>query len=215
MKATVNADLFRLAAAAVSKEETRFYLQGVHIEPLAEGGVVMVSTDGHRMIVVHDADGFADDRMLVKLNPATMTATKQGKKETLARTIAIDGNAKTATVMQYELPIAVNFDAIIDGTFPDWRRVVPMDARESADAAPVCLDPAYMTAMGTVGAEVARLFGGTPAVLFHHAKKWDPIAVRFGDDRIFGVIMPKRGDEIVTYLPGFMFKPQAHEAIAA
>lgn len=54
----VSADLFRRAMYAQSNEETRYYLNGIHIEPCAEGGVLMVGTDGHRMLVFRDVNGF-------------------------------------------------------------------------------------------------------------------------------------------------------------
>lgn len=54
MNMTCNADLFRIAYSCVSTEETRYYLNGVHLEPHPCGGAFMVATDGHRLIVVHD-----------------------------------------------------------------------------------------------------------------------------------------------------------------
>ena len=57
MTIRVNADLFKLVHAAISKEETRYYLNGVFIEPHPVGGAVLVATDGHRMLVAHDEKG--------------------------------------------------------------------------------------------------------------------------------------------------------------
>lgn len=51
-----------LAAASlfVSKEETRYYLNGVLIEPAPQGGVFLVATDGHRLVCFHDPEGMTD-----------------------------------------------------------------------------------------------------------------------------------------------------------
>lgn len=57
-KCVVSADLFRRAMMAQSTEETRYYLNGVRVEPCAEGGVLLVATDGHRLLVFRDIDGF-------------------------------------------------------------------------------------------------------------------------------------------------------------
>lgn len=57
-KCVVSADLFRRTMMAQSTEETRYYLNGVRIEPCPEGGVLLIATDGHRLLVFRDADGF-------------------------------------------------------------------------------------------------------------------------------------------------------------
>lgn len=55
----VSAPMFRRAMAAISKNETRYYLNGVYVEPCEAGGVILVSTDGRRMIVLRDRAGSA------------------------------------------------------------------------------------------------------------------------------------------------------------
>lgn len=53
----VSAKAFAAAMLAVSTEETRYYLNGVLIEPNPAGGVTVVATNGHILIAIHDADG--------------------------------------------------------------------------------------------------------------------------------------------------------------
>lgn len=65
----VSADLFRRAMSAVSKEHSRIHLNGVHVEPCSEGGVLLVGTDGSRLIVFHDKYGMARNGTgIVQLN---------------------------------------------------------------------------------------------------------------------------------------------------
>src|SRR5256885_2092412 len=60
----VNARLFAAAWVCISTEESRYYLNGVRIEPLAEG-CVMVATDGHRLIAIRDPSGTCDKADIV------------------------------------------------------------------------------------------------------------------------------------------------------
>jgi len=59
-RAIINADCFLRAMCCVGDDETRYYLKGIQIEPCEAGGVLLVSTDGHRMIVIRDPDGLVD-----------------------------------------------------------------------------------------------------------------------------------------------------------
>lgn len=56
-KVSVSARAFAAAMLAVSTEETRYYLNGVLVEPNPAGGVNVVATNGHILIAIHDEDG--------------------------------------------------------------------------------------------------------------------------------------------------------------
>jgi DNA polymerase III sliding clamp (beta) subunit (PCNA family) len=67
MTAVVNADLFRIVYSCVSTEETRYYLNGVHVEPHPVKGAILVATDGHRMLIAHDKDGSCSGPIIVQM----------------------------------------------------------------------------------------------------------------------------------------------------
>lgn len=153
----VSAPMFRRAMAAISKDECRYYLNGVYVEPCEAGGVILVSTDGRRMIVIRDRKGYAPNGPgIVSLNkdmtralsakswnlPSWMGAlTGKGPK---ARFLAVRGSR--AAVVETTLSTEGEVDhgellamadtpgplvgayqwvgALIDGTYPDWRKVV-------------------------------------------------------------------------------------------
>ncbi|MDI7924573.1 DNA polymerase III subunit beta [Ferirhizobium litorale] len=101
-------------APCVSREETRYYLNGVHLD-----GDVVVATDGHRL-ACHPLGFDCGDltgsiipiyavALLANLPPAQRIAVRKDPYPTMEITMA-------GVVMKIRL---------IDGNFPDWRRVVP------------------------------------------------------------------------------------------
>jgi hypothetical protein len=62
MKETIiNARYYIEAGAFVTKEMSRYTLNGIRVEPHPEGGAVIVATDGHTMGIFHDREGKCDE----------------------------------------------------------------------------------------------------------------------------------------------------------
>lgn len=140
-KCVVSADLFRRAWAAVSTEETRYYLNGVFIQAADDGGAVLVATNDHIMLAFRDADGFVSGGTgIVRLEPKMLQGCLP-KKESGAdlALIVTDNNAfliprelkkghpsllRAPFTNPESLVCAQNGGALIDGTFPDWRQVI-------------------------------------------------------------------------------------------
>jgi hypothetical protein len=136
-----DASLFLAAYACVSTEQTRYYLQGVYVCPApdpanAGAGVLMVATDGHRMALVHDANGRIDRGRILRLDPKSK-ALKPARGET-GRILHIDaierGRDAVARVLLGHESDCSQVDVLsvheIDGAFPDWTRVLPEDPVE-------------------------------------------------------------------------------------
>jgi DNA polymerase-3 subunit beta len=106
------AALFAPVAFAMSTEETRYYLNGVFLHPLA-GNAVAVSTDGHRLSrhvgpVVPDFPAIIVPRKTVGLIP----------KGTISLSVS---DAK----IRISAGDYVLTSKLVDGTFPDYQRVIP------------------------------------------------------------------------------------------
>lgn len=112
---------------AVSKEETRYYLNGIYFHVLSDGNrrtIAAVATDGHRLYKQEFEMPFGSDEMPGVIIPRKMVdileKLMRGKKCPESVTIAVS-----------ETKIRVSFDGVvitgktIDGTFPDYQRVVP------------------------------------------------------------------------------------------
>ncbi len=113
MEATYEIDLAEIVAPtvfAISSEETRYYLNGVFLESGAA-----TATDGHRLAHVErkpwgEHPGIIIPRKMVGLIPKGVQAVSIGQSRIQIETDDITINSK-----------------LIDGNFPDYRRVIPSD----------------------------------------------------------------------------------------
>jgi DNA polymerase III sliding clamp (beta) subunit (PCNA family) len=200
-----NADLYRAAMLAVAKEETRYYLNGVSVEKHPSGeGAILVAIDGEIMVCIHDADGFTTEKVIVKLSPDALRACKSGRYG--IRTVEID-DAQTARVMEIGACVGIAKKCLIDGTFPDWRRIVPSKLPTKHEGY-ACFDAALLTRIAKVAQKLKGEKGLTPIQIFA-AEPTLPALVNFNDERkSFGVIMPMRGDEMESLPAWFTWKPE-------
>jgi DNA polymerase III sliding clamp (beta) subunit (PCNA family) len=67
MIARVNAMAIKVVFPFMAQNDVRYYLNGVNIRPLDDGTTMIVATDGHRYVVVHDQHGYAEDEIIVSV----------------------------------------------------------------------------------------------------------------------------------------------------
>jgi len=141
-KATVLRRLFDKSKFAISTEETRYYLNGVymHVSDF-EGTKVLrcVATDGHRLARI-DADlpGGAEDMPGVIVPRKTVGELRKLLDDD-DMMIAV---SVSETKIRFATPNITLTSKVIDGTFPDYTRVIPqgntrkmeVDAAEFAKA---------------------------------------------------------------------------------
>ncbi len=183
-----------LAAAnlATSKEQTRYYLNGVFIDAVG----FMVATDGHRLFYAECPD--AKQLAGVSANREVHSYTRYGiiiPKETIAAV----GKAKpgpTVDLVQREdagWQIEVQGGAAfgfkpIDGDFPDWTRILP-SAEQSGE--PAHFNPTYVADLG----KTAKLLGLDISSFHIHHTGNNPTPVTFGSrEDCAVVIMPMRSN---------------------
>lgn len=179
-----NANLFRLAFTCASNEETRYYLKGVYVEPHPQGGVTLTATDGHRMVVIRDVDGKADESAIICLGDAL----KQCKaKAGFTRVVAIGSGDSEATIYEAREPaietdfrkIGIATDVRIDGPFPDYRRVVPT---RFSDAAAPMFQGGLVASFGDMARELAAHKGWRPTKYQSNTDRQDTLRILCGDD---------------------------------
>lgn len=172
--ATLGADHLRQIAriqSAISKEETRYYLNGIYIHKVADWTYRAVATDGHRLMTVDlalpDADGDLPETGMIL------------PRDTLARLFAVAGKCPEGVTMAVGSKAAPNRDETlapdprylpvvrfaskvdgiewsltsktIDGKYPDYARVVPAEPKHSAifEAAELRRAVAALSSFGT------------------------------------------------------------------
>jgi hypothetical protein len=226
MTISVRADLFRLAYSAVSTEETRYYLNGVRIEPHPVKGALLVSTDGQRMVCIYDVDATCDEQAIVQLPKYALAlcATKAKNLDVDRQMLHVSLADKSAQLVREVLnkdglvtkaePLMTAHGVIIDGTYPDWRKVTPQGAMEPISLS--AFNPRYMAELAKIGSGLSSA-GSTSAMYFLRrsgGNDGDPVVVRFSRvEHLFAILMPMRADP-VTALPDF-FSAELPKALAA
>ncbi|MGR3372755.1 DNA polymerase III subunit beta [Pseudooceanicola nanhaiensis] len=136
-KAPVLRRLFDKSKFAISTEETRYYLNGVYMHVAeGEGGRVLrcVATDGHRLARI-DADLPAGaEGMPGVIVPRKTVGEMRKLLEDDDTEIAV---SVSETKVRFATPDITLTSKVIDGTFPDYSRVIPQNnpKRLEVDAA--------------------------------------------------------------------------------
>jgi DNA polymerase III subunit beta len=109
---------------AISTEETRYYLNGIFLHVADDNGPVLkaAATDGHRLARVTVARPEGADGMPDIIIPRKCVAELRKLLD------EVDGNVEvslSATKIRFGLGSAVLTSKLIDGTFPDYSRVIP------------------------------------------------------------------------------------------
>jgi hypothetical protein len=185
-----------------SNEETRYYLNGVFVHRVDGGLPRLVATDGHRLGLL----AFEDEQAVLSNDAASFTisnskelqrACKASRNETVwlrcfsdrLEVIKVRAEVKAADLAEYTGEIDCTFPSsrvYVDGTFPDYTRVVP-NPWEMSGAPAQGFNTTYLASFafgrGHKVEPSISLLGdgpGSPALVFN------------GDARFVGVVMPLR-----------------------
>jgi len=112
---------------AISTEETRYYLNGIHLHAqTAEGAALLraVATDGHRLALAEMAlpEGAAD--MPAVIVPRKTVAEIRRLVDDADEPVEV---SVSEAKIQFKIGQAVLTSKLIDGSFPDYERVIPRD----------------------------------------------------------------------------------------
>lgn len=109
---------------AISTEETRYYLNGIflHVTDDAQPVLKAAATDGHRLarVTVSRPDGAAG--MPDVIVPRKCVAELRKLLDEVEGTVEV---SLSATKIRFGLGSAILTSKLIDGTFPDYSRVIP------------------------------------------------------------------------------------------
>jgi DNA polymerase III subunit beta len=123
------ADLKRLidrTQFAISTEETRYYLNGIYLHAVSTGNRLMlraVATDGHRLAQFELAAPPGTEGMPSVIVPRKTVGEVQRLIENGADEITIE---LSQSKIRLTLNSVVLTSKLIDGTFPDYTRVIPL-----------------------------------------------------------------------------------------
>jgi DNA polymerase III subunit beta len=110
---------------AISTEETRYYLNGIYFHTIETGGTTMlraVATDGHRLARVEIPAPQGADGMPGVIVPRKAVSEIQKLVEAAEENVGIE---LSSSKIRVTLGGVVLTSKLIDGTFPDYQRVIP------------------------------------------------------------------------------------------
>ena len=185
---TLPVDLLKAALVCCSTEETRYYLNGVCIQPSGH----IVSTDGHRLFAGKLLEPWVEGDIIIPL--ATVKKALTGYK-------LDDIELKDARKVGGGCSLGDITFTPVDGTFPDWRRILPTgegkeytpnpDRPEDAPGK-AQFNPAYYGDL----AKISKVLTGKATDV--HVHVWTasmPAGVSFaGRDDVLCVLMPIRSN---------------------
>jgi DNA polymerase-3 subunit beta len=120
-------EAIKQVAFAASTEETRYYMNGILFHD-RDGRLALVATDGHRLAKCRiPSVPFSSDHSCIVSN-----ATVAALIKLLGKTVAEDVRLRRSkALLELTAPGVVLTSKLIDGTFPDYERVIPAAPKNS------------------------------------------------------------------------------------
>jgi DNA polymerase-3 subunit beta len=112
---------------AISTEETRYYLNGLYLHTVNEGGEVKlraVATDGHRLALAEMPAPEGAAGLPGVIVPRKTIAEARRLMESAGETVDLQVSPQK---VRFEFGAAALTSKVIDGAFPDYLRVIPRD----------------------------------------------------------------------------------------
>ena len=116
-------DLIDTTRFAISTEETRYYLNGIYIHKAESGELCAVATDGHRLAMTRQALPSGAVQMPSIILP------RKAVSELRKLLDDFDGDVfvgLSETRAEFRFGVVRLTSKLIDGTFPDYTRVIPV-----------------------------------------------------------------------------------------
>lgn len=193
-------DALAFVAPTISSEETRYYLCGASFQRNHAGTSVLVTTDGHRMSVTPFATGPDFDGLIVprRAVDALLKMVEPARIERLPR----------ETYLRFAWAGMTLTTKLIQGTYPDWQRVVPRFDGE--DRHHIIFDrKELVTALFRVGAIGARRRQGPATTLAYDAlgATISAVSADYGTGREFlakAVVQNVGGEHVTSFRSDYM-----------
>jgi DNA polymerase III subunit beta len=126
-------EMIEYTVFAVSADETRVNLNGIHLEGVTDGRLRLVATDGHRLaMITRPVDHAALSKPVTIPRKAVMELRKVLESGDEAVELSVQGGVAHASRGRVQMSMR-----LIEGDFPDYNQVVPEKSERiaSVDAA--------------------------------------------------------------------------------
>ena len=176
MQTTIEIKTIKALLHFAAKKDTRYYLQGVHIEQGATGAYA-VATNGH-FIAIARIDTEAQTPASVIVGSGQLASAIKGAKG--AAMISADGARVTIKTTAGE----ITADAV-EAQYPDWRRVI----RAPQTGEQAYFNPEYLATVQKAAGE----YHGNKGTLYHVTQNGTSVGHCDIDDDLQVFVMPVRG----------------------
>lgn len=202
MRFKFKAKYLPILAKFAAKQDIRYYLNGFRVEAAEIGGVYLVATNGHAMLVIHDADGMVIEPdhnvAAIRITPGLVAASKPSRLSRIDQFVIMDGK-RLSVAPDFGLEHSDNElfvqggNPIVLGKYPIWRKAIPdfsqLKPGALVDGNDVSLD--YLSMFNLGGSR----YTGSTVSLWHSGAPGSAIVVQcLGTPEAVGIVMPARGD---------------------
>jgi hypothetical protein len=192
----INADLFMAVRRCAQADAWRYYLQGVYIEPIPEGGAWLVATDGIGMLVARDKGAVAARAAIVGLDVLAMAADDDEPRSIWGR-ISFDLDPAQATLAwqgsaDHRTLVGVVAEIAAPHLFPDWRRVWCDPANHPVKTTPGIPTP---TCWGLRMTLLKQIAGDEPIRLVTAAEHGPSVILFDRNPDLLGLVIPTGFDD--------------------
>lgn len=202
MIARINSMALKIMFPFMAQEDIRYYLNGINIRPLDDGAVMIVATDGHRYVVVHDQSGYVEEEIIVSVKKDALKSCNA--KSTFD--VMSNGSALVNDGIGQEQFIQPG-NSLIEGNFPRIENIAStIGYKEGISGA---INPAYLKDALAIG----QHFG---SIRFFTRDQDSPLTFvvgGMGDLEVFGGIMKMR--DSFEQLPRWFPRPVPFELTEA
>ena len=98
MKTKFNIQYLPMLAAFAAKNDVRYFLNGFHVKPHPEKGVILTATDGHCLVTIHDEDGFSDGDYIYPISKELLKAANKKALPSIQNIFINDGVAMLTSI---------------------------------------------------------------------------------------------------------------------
>lgn len=220
------AEYAAMLAPFVATQALRPHLHGVFVTQHPKTGILLVATNGHEMAIVHDANGETNGDWICRVSKLLSAACRRkGRKPDegamflhyvgdvayvtsrgLNRDDGIWGDIDVAEIGQHHL--AIEHSPHIDGSFPDWRRVVPTVEPENCA-------PAFNAQYLANFYDVAQMRNQKAIRILAHSETGPVVVLVEGLPEFYGILMPMRAEGLSRARPVPDWMPELPQAEAA
>lgn len=189
------------AARTYVADGFRVALQGVYIHPHPVAGAVLVATDGHRAVIIHDSKGRCTKPCQVMVSKDLGPALKVAKD---SHSVEVAPNGVVTVPGLY---VGAEPAFVPSGfAFPEYRRLIAglLDLIKEGASGPASFNSAYLADVGKVGQRLSG-FKGTAARIITFGPSDMALTLWPNIDYAFGFLMPMRSPEVAA-VPRF-FEP--------